>query len=77
MPSSRIIVIAVSAVAGLAVWLATRGPNSATGAQLIAGFGTFVGVYVVASILVGFIEGVREAQRRQPPPPPRDPTKPQ
>lgn len=73
MPSPRIIITILAAIAGLIAFLVARGHYPTGNWPLGYCMGAFIVVYVLGNIVWGVMQGVREAQAaaRQ-----QDPTKP-
>ena len=61
MPSPHVIVALVGAVLSAAVYFLTRGSYDGPRVPVAYSLGAFIGVYVFGNILVGVVQGVREA----------------
>lgn len=78
MPSARIIVTIIAAVAALAAFYISRGTYPPPSKYPMGiSMAAFIGVYVVGNLLWGVFQGMREARAEpQAPRPPRDPNPP-
>lgn len=73
MLSPRVIIAIVGAVLGVVVFYLTRGSYADNRWPLAYALGSFIGVYVFGNILMGVVQGMREASADQGPPKPRAP----
>jgi hypothetical protein len=78
--SPRIIISLIGGVLGIGAYFLTRGSYSESTWPRVYALSTFIGVYVFGNILLGVVQGMREAEgattpdpKPPNPAPPRDP----
>lgn len=70
MTKQRLIITVSAAAAGLGAFLLSHfGSHETLRAAGAVGLGTFIGLYVVANVFAGVVQGMREANGKGPPPP--------
>ncbi len=65
MPQPRLVIPIVAAVFALISWLIWRRSFDTTYDSLVVPLGTFIGVFVLGQVVLGVVQGMKEASKQK------------